>query len=88
MEKMKVNVCGQAMELSAQEVENLLAERDATIGEQAAKLSQVSVELEEARKSKEYWYDAYCAECKKFGEIQKSMDVMRNVFNETAERWK
>ncbi len=87
-EKITIVVCGQKMDVTAQEVENMLGEREAQNADQASKLSQLAVEMETLKKDKDYWYDCYVKECQKVGDVKRSIDIMRNVVNEIADRWK
>lgn len=75
-------------EMTIAEVENLLNELKATIEELKSKVSQLSVQYEKEKESKDYWYDNYGKECVRVGQMQKSIDTMRDVFNEIADRWK
>lgn len=75
-------------EMTIAEVENLLNEQKATIEELKSKVSQLSVQYEKEKESKDYWYDNYGKECVRVGQMQKSIDTMRDVFNEIADRWK
>lgn len=87
-EKITIVVCGQKMNVTAREVENMLGEREAQNADQASKLSQLAVEMETLKKDKDYWYDCYVKECQKVGDVKRSIDIMRNVVNEIADRWK
>ena len=86
MEENKILVNGEEMTIA--EVENLLNEQKATIEELKSKVSQLSVQYEKEKESKDYWYDNYGKECVRVGQMQKSIDTMRDVFNEIADRWK
>ena len=86
MEENKILVNGEEMTIA--EVENLLNELKATIEELKSKVSQLSVQYEKEKESKDYWYDNYGKECVRVGQMQKSIDTLRDVFNEIADRWK
>lgn len=53
-----------------------------------SKLSSCAVELEQARKSSDNWYESYRRVSDKAGEMMKTMDVLVSVTNELTAKWK